>query len=97
MLKSKLVKRLLLVPAFLLLSVVTWGQSWGPAVRVNVAVAPVRWVRVNQRWQDDRWERERAWREHEWRERGWRVQQWRRYHRREEWREHEGRERYRRY
>ena len=90
--RSKLVKRLLLIPAFLLLSAVTWGQAWGPAVSINVGVAPVRWVRDG-----DRWQRERAWREHEWRERAWREEEWRRYHRHEEWRGHEWRERYRRY
>ena len=65
--RFKLVQRWLLIPAFLLMSAVTWGQSWGPGVSVNVGVAPVRWVRVNPRWEDERWERERAWREHEWR------------------------------
>ena len=80
---SKIVRRMLLViPSFLLLSSLTWGQSWGPSVRVNVGVAPVRWVRVDHR------------REREWREREWREREWRRCYRREEWREHHWRDRY---
>ena len=79
---SKIVRRMLLViPSLLLWSSLTWGQGWGPSVRVNVAVVPARWVRVDHRW-------EREWQEREWREQEWREREWRRRHRREEWREH---------
>ena len=85
---AKTVKRwLLVIPGCLLLSSVTWGQSWGPRAAVHVRIgAPVRFVEVDRRWDRERW-REREWREREWRERQWRERQWRRYHRREEWRE----------
>jgi len=96
---SRTVKRMLLViPASLLLSVVSWGQSWDPAVRVDAGIAPARLVRVDGRWDRDREWHGRDWREHEWRgrarrEREWRERErrereWRRWHRREEWREH---------
>jgi hypothetical protein len=78
---SKAVKRMLLViPGTLLLSAVTWGQSWGPraAVQVEFGAAPVRFVQVERRWDDRRWDRDREWRAREWRER-----EWRRCHRRE--------------
>jgi hypothetical protein len=83
---------LLVIPGCLLLSAVTWGQSWGPRATVEVEFgAPVRLVEVDRRWDRDREWREREWREREWRERE-RREEWRRCHRREEWREH-----YRRY
>jgi len=97
---AKVMKRwLLVIPGCLLLSAVTWGQSWGPRASVEVVFgAPVRYVQVerrwddrrwddrrwdDRRWDDRRWDRDRAWREHAWRERE-RREQWRRYHRREE-------------
>ncbi len=86
---SRTVKRMLLViPASLLLSVVSWGQSWGPAVRIDMGIAPARLVRVDGRWDREHEWRERARREREWRERERREREWRRWHRREEWREH---------
>jgi hypothetical protein len=100
---ARMMKRwLLVIPGCLLLSAVTWGQSWGPRASVQVVFgAPVRYVPVVQRWDelrwndrrwdDRRWDRDRGWRQREWRERE-RREDWRRYHRREEWREH-----YRRY
>ena len=100
---SKAVKRMLLViPAAMLLSSVSWGQTW---VGVNVGVAPAGLVRVDGRWvggyrQDARWERRRDWREREWREHEWRERRWdrredRRDYRGEAWREHEWREHHR--
>ena len=93
---AKVMKRwLLVIPGCLLLSAVTWGQSWGPRASVEVVLgAPVRYVQVDRRWDDRRWDRDRAWREHAWRERE-RREQWRRYHRREE--RHEYRPYYRGY
>jgi hypothetical protein len=91
---AKAMKRwLLVIPGCLLLSAVTWGQSWGPRASVKVVFgAPVRYAPVVQRWDDRRWDRDREWRErerreHEWRERE-RREDWRRYHRREERHEH---------
>ena len=95
---SKAMKRMLLViPAAMLLSAVTWGQTW---VGVNVGVAPAPLVRVNGYWSDGywrdaRWERRREWREHEWRERRWDRREDRRDYRGEAWREHEWREHHR--
>ena len=103
---AKVMKRwLLVIPGCLLLSAVTWGQSWGPRSSVEVVFgAPVRYVQVerrwverrwdDRRWDDRRWDRDRERREHEWRERE-RREQWRRYHRREE--RHEYRPYYRGY
>jgi hypothetical protein len=98
---AKVMKRwLLVIPGCLLLSAVTWGQSWGPRASVEVVFgAPVRYVQVerrwdDRRWDDRRWDRDRERREHEWRERE-RREQWRRYHRREE--RHEYRPYYRGY
>jgi hypothetical protein len=93
---AKVMKRwLLVIPGCLLLSAVTWGQSWGPRASVEVVFgAPVRYVQVERRWDDRRWDRDRERREHEWRERE-RREQWRRYHRREE--RHEYRPYYRGY
>jgi hypothetical protein len=93
---AKVMKRwLLVIPGCLLLSAVTWGQSWGPRASVEVVLgAPVRYVQVERRWDDRRWDRDRERREHEWRERE-RREQWRRYHRREE--RHEYRPYYRGY
>jgi hypothetical protein len=90
---AKMAKRWLrMIPGCLLLSAVTWGQSWGPRAAVTVQFgAPVRFVEVDRRWDRDREWRAREWREHEWRERE-RREEWRRWHRRDEWREH-----YRRY
>ncbi len=97
---AKVVKRwLLVIPGCLLLSAVTWGQSWAPraAVRIQFGAAPVRFVQVDRRWvdprwDDRRWDRDREWRQHERREREWHERQhrneWHRHHRREEWREH---------
>ena len=86
---ARMMKRwLLVIPGCLLLSAVTWGQSWGPRASVEVVFgAPVRYVQVERRWDDRRWDRDRAWREHAWRERE-RREQWRRYHRREERRDY---------
>ncbi len=85
---AKMVKKAFLVVAgCLVLSSVTWGQSWGPRVRVEFGGPPVRVNRWNEeRWGEERWERRREWREHEWQERQ-RFRACRRY-RREEWREH---------
>jgi hypothetical protein len=98
---AKVMKRwLLVIPGCLLLSAVTWGQSWGPRASVEVVLgAPVRYVEVerrwdDRRWDDRRWDRDREWREHAWRERE-RREEWRRYHRREE--RHEYRPYYRGY
>jgi hypothetical protein len=93
---AKVMKRwLLVIPGCLLLSAVTWGQSWGPRASVEVVLgAPVRYVQVERRWDDRRWDRDREWREHAWRERE-RREEWRRYHRREE--RHEYRPYYRGY
>jgi hypothetical protein len=98
---AKVMKRwLLVIPGCLLLSAVTWGQSWGPRASVEVVLgAPVRYVQVERRWDVRRWDvrrwdRDRERREHEWRERE-RREQWRRYHRREE--RHEYRPYYRGY
>jgi hypothetical protein len=98
---AKVMKRwLLVIPGCLLLSAVTWGQSWGPRASVEVVFgAPVRYVQVerrwdDRRWDDRRWDRDRERREHEWRERE-RREEWRRYHRREE--RHEYRPYYRGY
>ena len=100
---AKVMKRwLLVIPGCLLLSAVTWGQSWGPRASVEVVLgAPVRYVQVERRWDERRWDdrrwdrdRDRERREHEWRERE-RREQWRRYHRREE--RHEYRPYYRGY
>ena len=94
---AKAMKRwFLVIPGCLLLSAVTWGQSWGPRASVQVEFgAPVRFVEVDRRWDNRRWDRDREWREREWRERE-RREEWRRCHRRqerhEEWWEH-----YRRY
>ena len=80
---AKVMERwLLVIPGCLLLSAVTWGQSWGPRASVEVVLgAPVRYAQVERRWDDRRWDRE--WREHEWRERKHR-EEWRRHHRRDE-------------
>jgi hypothetical protein len=98
---AKVMKRwLLVIPGCLLLSAVTWGQSWGPRASVEVVLgAPVRYVEVERRWDDRRsddrrWDRDRERREHAWRERE-RREEWRRYHRREE--RHEYRPYYRGY
>ena len=98
---AKMMKRwLLIIPGCLLLSAVTWCQSWGPRASVEVVLGtPVRYLQVerrwdDRRWDDRRWDRDRERREHEWRERE-RREQWRRYHRREE--RHEYRPYYRGY
>ena len=97
---ARMMKRwLLVIPGCLLLSAVTWGQSWGPRASVQVVFgAPVRYVPVVQRWDDHRWT-DRRWDDRRWDDRrgdrdgGWRQREWREH----EWREREHRDDWRRY